>query len=307
MSNLLGTVLGQQLTILDQLERRQTPVVELESSRHITLPRIQDLLHRILDHVGQGQNGYADETAYVPRKRSTVARDTDSSVEGPFYSGAGSVFSDEGGHRAPAPPNSHVSRPSTTGRAPDSLLDGEVGGMDFQEDLEVLGLPPDSPPREQQIPRATFPRGTGKRAAPHALDRDFASEHGEYPEQILEIDGTVSEPGHVLRDTAPQPGSAGSGETEDSAITNGDLPLRKPRKGPTPQPTGMPTPIYDRKDLKDKKGKGRGSDESSSEFRNLPRPAPTPYGPSVSFDSRARKGRSIRTRFSGRSKPVSSI
>lgn len=310
MSTLLGTVLGQQKDILDELGRRQQPVVEAGSSRHVTLPHIQDLLHRILDRVGEAEYEYipGKPQPYAPRKRSAAASDIDE--EGPFYPGGGSVYSEEG-HRVLVPPNTEASRASTV-RATESLLNGDLPGPDFDEEMEMMHLPPDSPPHEQYIPRALRAQhlhGPEPLIRGEPLLQDYASEHGDDP-----IDRRAADLGNVLM---PESYRARVDDHVDETRQDGSItpdgPLRVPRKGPRPEPVHMGTPVYDRKSLT----------EPISDSHNVP-PEDSTAGPARGgrhgLGSRVGSGSmfgrvkaappmsagSIRSRWGNRSRPVSS-
>lgn len=303
MSSLLGTVLGQQRDILDELDRRQQSMEELDSSRQLSLPRIQDLLYRILDRVSDGPSEYApsEPMSYLPRKRPATYSDIDDRGEGPFYPGTDSVYSDEGGRRAPAPANTTVSGMSVSGRATESLLGGDVGAPEFDEELEMLGLPPDSPPREPFIPRAPLP--SFMHQPPPGLIRqepllqDYSSENGDDP----------------VQDTRAMNEEPSLPSTEDQAsLTNSaDVPLRAPRKAPPPRQVDLPTPVNERKELSE----AGDAEAVVSDIKNLPppgaeaqttrRPA-APERPDTVNAAPPYTGRKTYTRFSRRQKPVSS-
>jgi hypothetical protein len=143
MRSMLGTLLGRTNDILDaQLKARKSE----SSTRGPTLHRIEDLLRRLL--VRSGDSEIADEMGYEPedrhfppappflRQQKSERNPSEYTDASSFKGGSGSIYSDQVLRRAPAPPGSFTSAYDREGRmtpVADSLLDGELPGIDFDE------------------------------------------------------------------------------------------------------------------------------------------------------------------------------
>lgn len=262
ISTLLGAVLGQQRDIMDELGRRREIQVELDSNRHITLPRIEDLLRNILERVEEGAHGqsYASRrTPSVPyKRRATPVHEADSDVgdrEGPWYNGAGSVVSSDGGLQPPAPPNSEagIKTPRTV-YLTESLLDENVGEPDFDDEFMINNLPPAEPPQEQRIPRAQPPTFIRRLPPMGQPQQPMQAPQPAGPQQPQEraydyTSEVEAQPETEIQHPRPIPfGAQHAAENLDQyADADAEQAARGPlNRGPTPQPIDWPTPVAER-------------------------------------------------------------
>ncbi|KAL7422817.1 hypothetical protein Q5752_002113 [Cryptotrichosporon argae] len=279
MTHLLGTVLGQQSDIMHELARRRTFDVELDGSRNITLPRIEDLLRRLLLRVGDSE--YGDDIPLKPRvmapahyrkdddeRRSVSTRPASMDWDGR------SVFSDEAGHRAPARPSSEATsrrRADDISTVPSSLLKGDVGSPDFDDDFAVAHLPPASPPHEHATPRPAVAPPAFRRRQQAPPPMQPVQEEYEYPQEYEDEYEPEPEP-------EPEP----SPEQEDEAEVERSLPSEPIEDEPEHAAERPPVPYvqdeYDEDSYEDEAEEAYARQPS----RRLPPPQPvdlpTPVG-----------------------------
>ncbi|KAK4686714.1 hypothetical protein P7C73_g3410, partial [Tremellales sp. Uapishka_1] len=285
MQHLLGTLIGRTDDLQQEINRKREIEIEMSPPRGPTLGRIEDLLRRLLLHSGDseiaeemGQGGFYKEPQRVfPDDQPPTPSEAEWTREGSFYKGGDSIYS-EGMFKAPAPANSLVSSSarsygSRLSRVPESLLDGELPAIDFDEEFAMSGLPPGSPPEEYQAKRSEVPQNLLRRTprqqpqpTPQQPSREMYPQdpiQEEPEEQYQPSDYTESRYEDEPWEPEPEPEPEQEAERPSSRdqtpvpYDNGQMvpvdeddqdysdyePSRPIRTPPPPQPVHLPSPV----------------------------------------------------------------
>jgi len=266
--------MGRTDDIAQEVAKRREFDVEIPGNPG--LKRIEDLLCRAL--LRMGDKGMLDEMdkadAYddrrPPKPPSAVSMETPLSQdtrEGSLFDDSNGIYSEELNPRRRAPVNSFASsydarRKDRWSGVPTSLLDGSIPEMDFNEDMAMADLPPDTPPEEYIVPRPQIPphlanqlpRYRSKSQTEDQYDderypSEYASEHpgdeqeqepSEYTEPLDQDEGDRTPVPYRPEDEDQQEGS-----------TDYDEESERGRRGrlPPPQPVDLPTPVRSDGDL----------------------------------------------------------
>jgi hypothetical protein len=282
MRRLLGTVIGQNNNLLEEVEQRRSYDVEIPL-HNPSLRRIEDLLRRALLNLGdsdiaeqmgrprKNDRDYDDDDDGYPFPRQPLSAKSPSTKHGSFYRGGDSLYSEELNPKVRAPPGSETSTMKRNrggpSPIPDSLLNGSVGDPDFDEDWAMQNLVPETPPSDYIPPRAAIPpyltdhlRGQ-KRATPQATPRPqprptpqqpYREPSPSPPPSVYTEDmHPESEQGDQPlpesddgRDQTPVPYHQDQQPQEEGSIYTEDEYQRDPaRRLPPPQPVDLPTPV----------------------------------------------------------------
>jgi hypothetical protein len=293
MSNLLGTVLGQQRDILDQLNQgKRDRGMGMMDPGH-SAP-VEDMLRQILSHLGTVQ----------PRgsfSGSTVGSEFDPTS---FYPG-GSVYGSEVGMNPIAPPNSVIGVPSPTLSSviPESLLNGSIEHNPFDYEYATRNLPPAQPPMPSQRqpahmpewlrqrqnqqqqpqfvvpvpqPQAQIPQVPQVSVPPNTLgdneDRTGALDPMHELMNEARVHTPLSATSGALTIVSPDKSTPPTPKTPAAVVSSS--PVRPPRDlipGPAPELIDVPTPINDKRHLP--------SSRAPPVSANAPAPGPAPAAP----------------------------
>lgn len=259
MQLLLGQLVGQNRDLMDEVARRRSYEVETPA---MTGPqkRLEDMMRQILRKLGGAQE--YDE--YLPESAGSTPPPspppTMYTKDGSMYRGNGSVYSDDGKVRAPAPSfTSSYDRKKRFSGVPDSLLNGSVGGGEFDH-YTMDDLPPDDPPREHVIPHVQVP--------PH-LARQRRQQQSEAPTPMI-IPAAIPEEPEYYEESIPEgqiqarPNQQAYAETEPESPTPPPVPYKQNdtpseysddynrgqiNRGPPPQAVDLPTPVNSLRNL----------------------------------------------------------
>ena len=283
MRNLLGTVIGQNNDLRDEMNRRRSYEVELPP-QDPRFRRLEDLLRRALLHLGD--TDIAEELDRIPSHPSHPitpggprAYDAngrpieDEYPEGSMYEGGGSIYSDEFNPKVKAPVNSVTSdyarRQNGFSPVPSSLLDGSLGDPEFDDEFAIQNLPSEIPPspyrsRHVQVPQA-LSNLRRKAAPPPPAPREPSIQEEEeyYEEPEPSPEPPVEEPQAptpVSEVTQPLPRSPSvqspvpyrdevPQEPEGDQWDEEDDPGRSARRLPPPLPVDLPTPVRSPRDM----------------------------------------------------------
>lgn len=238
MRRLLGTVIGQNKDLMDEVNRRRSWDAE-----------VPHLLRRALLKLGDDEFLDAHPPAQPPPR---------SAAGGSLYDGAGSIYSDDLGSRVKGPPNSFTESHEALvqkrfSAVPDSLLDGEVPDGDFDEELAMRDMPPEDPPQEHILPKVQVPAHLLARRQqqqqPQQQQTPQAFGDDEYSDAYTEVgDGSPPPPPPKSASTTPPPipyRDEGRDGSRSPSMYSEDEYARDPnRRGmPPPQPVDLPTPV----------------------------------------------------------------
>jgi hypothetical protein len=293
MKDYMGGILDRSDMIMDE-QRKLREIMEDQlltesdktKARAPTLHRLEDLLLRLLVNSGDSEilHELGQTRSSTSSRRSEPTSYTTASAHSRFTSEElteSSIYSDERGLKAPAPPGSLVSHPHNRGGRdrssgiPDSLLvttpriDGEL-----DEDWEMHNLPAmnapvaDAPRRRAQPPDLSHLR----RQQPAPIDFGQSSDEDLYYEPLEDENVPTRQAAPVApRRPAPAPIMQPASEPELPSTPSSDSTITPPRprqhhSGPAPQPLGVPSPI----------GSSRPMPMPSSSFRPMPMPSMLP-------------------------------
>ncbi|RXK40622.1 hypothetical protein M231_02077 [Tremella mesenterica] len=280
MRSLLGTVIGQNNSLLQEMDRRRSFNVELPP-QNPSLRRLEDLLRRALVHLGDSD--IMEEMGRTPRQPNDIPMEYDEHgqlvpsekaySEGGIYEGGGSIYSDEFNPKVRAPVNSMTSEYDRQRRGgfspiPDSLLEGSVGEPDFDDEFAVQNLPPSQPPSPHIPEPISMPQALSRirrKPVPQAVPAPIQEEeyedipyhdHEPEPEQPLESPlptpaSQITQPlPQTPQDQTPAPLDRPLPQEPEEEYYDEEEPDRGPyRPGPPPQPVDLPTPVRSPRDF----------------------------------------------------------
>ena len=271
MQHVLGELLGQNQSLMDEVSRRRSIDLELPSSNQ---KRMEDMMRRILVKLGDGDlyGQPFEEEPYKPKskKAPTVAMSED---EASLYEG-GSIDTDAYGRRLTTPVNSYTTEYANKLRnrfsgVPESLLEGSLPGSEFDEEFAMQDLPPADPPQEHVLPRVQVPTHLLKRrqlqyasaaTTPNMRQSTIPEEPEEEYEEEVQSEYTEQDPEQDQRayvetepeeeDLEPIPYRQEDEYERDPSVYSEDYEPRKPaRRLPPPQPVDLPTPVNSLKNV----------------------------------------------------------
>ncbi|WRT70644.1 uncharacterized protein IL334_007642 [Kwoniella shivajii] len=260
LRNLLGTLIGRQEDLLgrqdlmaEEMSRRRSFDVELPE-RGPGMARLEDLLRRVLDRVGDSEFDESlqpafEETKKYPKSHLSTPK-TQGTREGSMYGGGDSVYGSEFGARGRnAPANSISSEVDRRRRRPmsdisSSLLEGEIPEPEFDEEFALSGLPPNTPPREFVSRGPQFPRhlvGQRPRQPPQQAQPQFVpqpmSVHEEYPEEEDYYEDEPEQDGESEEQYEPEPELETEYEPTPPPVEKDITPEQSPDQAPIPYRT----------------------------------------------------------------------
>ena len=264
MQHVLGELLGQTQSLMDEVHRRRSYDLEIPDSGQ---KRMEDIMRRILAKLGDERifDEPFQEEPYKPKpkKASTISESESESA----YGGTNTMYSGEYSNKIPAPPNSETTeyrrkRENRFSGVPESLLDGSIPGSEFDEDFAMQDLPPADPPQEHVLPRMQIPAHLIKRRQQsaattpvlrHSPIPEEPEDLEEYPESyVSEQDDRQAyvETEPEEEDLAPMPYRQEDEYERDPSVYSEDYSPRGPtRQLPPPQPVDLPTPVNSLKNM----------------------------------------------------------